>query len=254
MNLEEKRVLVTGGAVRIGRAICEELAGLGAVVVVHYRKSESEAKALVDLLRGKGGEAYAVGGELAGAESCRKLIQDAAEVASGLDLLVNNASVFHKDVFIDVAEDKFRNEIEINAFAPMFLSQAFANLERDASVDLPHGKIINLLDQRVAGFETGGLPYILSKKMLADFTKLAALELAPKFTVNAVAPGPVLPPPGKGDEYVRELAGAMPLKCRLTPEDVARAVVYLLEADAVTGQTIFVDGGQGVGRTLNAER
>ncbi len=247
MNLKQKRVLVTGGAVRIGRAICEALAERGCVVVVHYRKSESESKDLVDMLRGNGGEAFAVGGELSDGNSCRQLIQDASEVAGGLDLLVNNASVFHKDEFLDVTEDEFRNEIDINAFAPIFLSQAFARLERDDGAGLPLGKIINLLDQRVAGVETGALPYILSKKMLSDFTKLAALELAPEFTVNAVAPGPVLPPPGKGDEYVCELAGAMPLKCSLTPVDIARAVVYLLEADAVTGQTIFVDGGQRLG-------
>lgn len=254
MNLKDKRVLVTGGAVRIGRAICEKLAERGCVVVVHYRKSESEAMALVELLRSKGADAFAVGGELCGEESCRKLIQSAADVAGGLDILINNASVFHKDAFMDVTEAKLRDEVEINAFAPIFLSQAFARLERCAGAQPLIGKIVNLLDQRVAGFETGALPYVLSKKMLADFTKLAALELAPKFTVNAVAPGPVLPPPGKGDEYVQELAGVLPLQCRITPADVARAVVYLLEADAVTGQTIFVDGGQALGRTgENAE-
>ena len=246
MNLKQKRVLVTGGAVRIGRAICKELSVCGCVVVVHYHRSKSEAEDLVDMLRSKGSQAFSVGGELGCQDGCSKLINDAAEVAGGLDILVNNASVFHKNDFMEVSEKKFRDEIEINAFVPIFLSQAFARLKRDVSELPPHGKIVNLLDQRVAGFEAGALPYILSKKMLADFTKLAALELAPKFTVNAVSPGPVLPTPGKGDEYVQELAGAMPLQCRIFPEDVARAVVYLLESDVVTGQTIFVDGGQGL--------
>jgi len=244
MDLVGKRVLVTGGAVRIGRAICEKLAGCGCVVVVHYRNSESEAEALVEDICSKDGRAFAVGGELGGEDSCQRLVKAAAEAAGGLDMLVNNASVFHKDSFMDVTEAKLRDEIEVNGFVPIFLSQAFARLERDAGRPLPYGRIVNLLDRRVDGFEKGALPYILSKKMLADFTKLAALELAPEFTVNAVAPGPVLPPPGKGDDYVKEMAGAMPLRCRLTPADVADAVAYLLGADAVTGQTIYVDGGQ----------
>jgi len=236
--------LVTGGAVRIGRAICERLAGCGCVVAVHYRNSKAAALELVDNICCGGGRAFAVSGVLEGEDSCCRLVQDAAEVAGGLDILVNNASVFHKDDFLSVSELKFRGEIEINAFAPIFLSRAFAVLARESGMQLPYGKIVNLLDRRVAGVERGALPYILSKKMLADFTELAAIELAPEFTVNAVAPGPVLPPPGAGDNYVCDLAGAMPLDCRLTPQDVADAVVYLLGADAVTGQTIYVDGGQ----------
>jgi len=242
MELNGKCVLVTGGAVRIGHAICEALAARGCTVVVHYRTSEHEAFALVDSLRASGVEAFAVQAALGDAASCTALMDACVAAAGGVDFLVNNASVFHRDSLLNTTEAKLLLELQVNAFVPLFLTQALARVASS-------GKIVNLLDRRVEGVECGALPYVLSKKMLADFTQLAALELAPEFTVNAVAPGPVLPPPGEGPARTRDLAGATPLGVGLTPDAVAQAVVYLLEADAVTGQTLFVDGGQRLGKT-----
>ena len=134
-------------------------------------------------------------------------------------------------------EDKLLAEFWPNLFAPMLLTRAFARQSK-------RGKIINLLDRRIAGHETDCVPYLLTKKALAELTQLAAREFAPRFTVNGVAPGAVLPPPGKGTEYLRDLAGPVPLQKQITPADVAAAVLALLQADAVTGQIYFVDGGQ----------
>ena len=237
-------VLVTGGAVRIGRAICQELARRGLGVVVHYRRSDEEATRLVDALRADGGQVFALQGELDSEMACHKLIADAFELTGGLVGLVNNASVFHKDALLELSADKLESEFAINTFAPVYLTKTFAELFQKNTDGGGGGKVINLLDRRVAQYERGMLAYMMSKKSLADFTKLAALELAPHITVNAVAPGAVLPPPGKGDDYIHDLAGDIPLDERPTPEAVARAVVYLLESDCVTGQTIFVDGGQ----------
>ena len=242
MNLAGKRALVTGGAVRIGRAICEALAKRGCIVVIHYRNSEEEAHLLAGSLKVDGGEAYAVQSDLGDESTCARLIEASIERAGGLDILVNNAAVFNRDALLETTEAKLLSELQTNAFAPIFLTRALAQRTE-------RGKIVNLLDQRIEGLEIGALAYNLSKRMLADFTELAALELAPGFTVNGVAPGPILPPPGEGDERTRELAGATPLGVPLTPEAVAGAVVYLLEADGVTGQTIFVDGGQRLLRT-----
>ena len=246
MRLDAATALVTGGAVRIGRAICEVLADAGCNVIVHYNASEDEAVELVDDLGARGVLAVPVRGELGSEASAEDVMADAWAKAGRVDVLVNSAAVFHKDSLMGTTEEKLLHEVSVNAFAPIFLTRAFARRLRDAFADPGGvaGKVVNLLDRRIASNEAGCLPYLLSKKMLADFTCNAALELAPHITVNAVAPGAILPPPGEGEHYLRDLAGHVPLGEAGTPRDVAEAVLYLLRSDAVTGQTIFVDGGQ----------
>lgn len=237
MNVAGRTALVTGGAVRIGRAICEALADRGCNVVVHYHKSQNEAAELVSVLRTRGVESFAVAGDLTLEQTCQRVIEEARSETGALDILVNNASVFRKDSLLEASEDKVLQEIKTNLLAPLALMRAFA-------AQTGRGRIVSLLDRRIAGHEAGCIPYLVSKKALAELTLSAALELAPAITVNAVAPGAVLPPPGKGDDYMRDHAGRVPLGIKVTPQDVARAVVFLLENDAITGQVIFVDGGQ----------
>jgi NAD(P)-dependent dehydrogenase (short-subunit alcohol dehydrogenase family) len=245
MDLRGKRALVTGGAVRIGRVICEALAARGCSVVVHCRQSVAEGEALAARLSDAGAPSFCVQGSLGSETEAEQVVAAAVTTAGGLDILVNNASTFNKDVFMAADAARIEAEIGINAFAPMYLARAFARhiLTRPASVDAL-GKIVNLLDRRVAGLEKGMLPYLLSKKLLAEYTRLAALELGPRITVNAVAPGPVLPPPGRGEDYLHDHAGPMVLGRRPSPADVATAVLYLLAADTVTGQILYVDSGQ----------
>jgi NAD(P)-dependent dehydrogenase (short-subunit alcohol dehydrogenase family) len=256
MNMTSSTALVTGGAVRIGRAICEALAARGCHVVVHYHRSAAQAKALCRDLEKKGVRAYAVQGELGSAAGCERVLREAQRKAGSLDILINSAAVFHKDTIESATEKKLLSELQINLVAPMMLTKAFARRwrekgrvsrgkgrkERGQAAVL--GKVVNLLDRRIAGNDPSCVPYVLSKKMLAEFTRSAALELAPRMTVNGVAPGAILPPPGRGAGRVRDLAGQSPLKRQCTPAEVAAAVVFLLESDAITGQTIFVDGGQ----------
>jgi len=241
MDLSSSTALVTGGAVRIGRAICEVLAECGCGVVVHYRESGAEAESLVAVLREAGASAWAVKGGLDSGDEAERLLEDAWDAAGGLNILVNNASVFTKDDLVNSHDASVLHEFQVNLFSPMTLMRAFAKrclaCGQEASV-------VNLVDRRVATIDTTCLPYMLSKKALDELTRHAAVELAPAIRVNAVGPGAVLPPPGEGDERVRELAGEAPLEHRCTPADVARTVLYLLEAEAVTGQTIFVDSGQ----------
>jgi pteridine reductase len=243
MNLSGRTALVTGGAVRIGRAICEALALAGCNVVVHYNKSGAEAKTLVhDIIR-DGVKAYAVRGDLGSSKQCVRIVSDAWRMAGGLDILVNNAAVFHKDTIMNATSDKMEAELAVNLLAPMMLSREFARRFRKAG-QRAGGRIINLLDRRIAFDDPECVPYLLSKKMLAEFTKAAAVEFAPAITVNGVAPGAVLPPAGKGNKRVRDMAGRILLQRRPEPEDVANAVVYLAGAGAITGQVLFVDGGQ----------
>jgi NAD(P)-dependent dehydrogenase (short-subunit alcohol dehydrogenase family) len=128
----------------------------------------------------------------------------------------------------------------VNAWAPFVLS-------RDFSRHVDRGKIINLLDTRITGYDRSHVAYVLSKRMLAVLTSMCALEFAPDFTVNAVAPGLILPPPGKDENYLAGLVKTVPLKKHGGPGDIVDAVLYLLKSDFVTGQTIYVDGGRHLG-------
>ena len=229
--------MVTGGAVRIGRAICETLADAGVHVVVHYRQSADEAAALCADLERRGVRAWALAADLTTEAACNSLVQRAAAAAGRLDILINNAAVFHKDSLRTTTEAGLLAEFWPNLFAPLLLMRALA--QQNAG-----GKIVNLLDRRIAGHDVECVPYVLAKKALAELTQLAARELAPRFTVNGVAPGAILPPPGKGTDYLFDHAGPVPLQKQVTPAEVAAAVLALLQNDAITGQVLFADGGQ----------
>lgn len=241
MKLSGRKALVTGGAQRIGRALCEALADKGCDVVVHYHRSALPAAELAVSLRAKGVQAYTVQGRFSDQEHIERVLAEAWKAAGGLDILVNNASVFHRHSLIEADEAVWMAEWQVNTLAPILLTRAFARAR--AAVPGP-GRVINLLDRRVFGVEAGCLPYLLSKKMLADFTRAAAVELGPAVTVNGVAPGAILRPVGETDSGSTEWAGPAVLDHHGTPQDVADAMIYLLEAEGVTGQVIAVDAGQ----------
>jgi len=251
MNLAGQTALVTGGAVRIGAEICRYLASERCNVVIHYDRSEAEAKNLAGELREAGVDSWAVPAHFSGGETEKAFMDAVFAEAGGISILINNASVFNKQKLVDVTEDGLLAEINANLLSPMLLTRRFAQIllnsvEGNKGYDEKRvtGKVVNMLDRRVASDEAGCIPYLVSKKALAAFTRSAAVELAPSITVNGVAPGAVLPPPGAGDDYVYDAAGEVPLGCDCTPADVAASVGFLLKSDFVTGQIVFVDGGQ----------
>lgn len=237
MTLLGKTALVTGGAVRIGRAIVEALAAEGCRVVIHCDRSVAAAERLRLAVQRAKGQAWVVREHLDGQAACERLMAAAVAAAGRVDILVNNAAVFHKDNLFSLSESTLKDEFTVNCFVPILLTRAFAVRTR-------RGAVVNLLDRRIRANDVACLPYSLSKKALASFTEEAALTLAPHITVNAVAPGAVLPPPGKGVAYLHDKAGRVPLEQRVMPRDIARAVVALLTLEGVTGQTLYVDGGQ----------
>ena len=224
MELSGKRALVTGGAVRIGKAITEALQLAGVEVVVQYRSSRGEAEAL---------SPFSICADLSSPDDCRELVKLAGDV----DILINNASLFTKDSLEGATPERVQREFQVNLFAPMELTRQFA-------AQTNGGAVVNLLDRRIRANDPSCLPYSISKKGLEELTKLSALELAPGIRVNAVAPGPILPPPGDSGEDFAEKAGRVPLDLFPSPENIAEAVLYLLRADYCTGQVIYVDGGQ----------
>jgi pteridine reductase len=237
MEIRGRTALVTGGAVRLGRALCLALSRQGCAVVVHYRHSREEAAALIGEIEEAGGRAWAVRADLASEAACTGLIREAAARAGRLDILVNNASVFRRERLADTTEAGLLRMFWPTLFAPVLLTRAFAEQARE-------GHVINLLDRRITAHDPDCLPYHLAKKALAEFTAAAALDLAPAIAVNGVAPGAMLPPPGEGEAYLRAHRGRVPMEDGGSPAAAADAVLFLLRSTAMTGQILYVDGGK----------
>lgn len=233
-----RTVLITGAAIRLGRVMADTLARAGWEVVVHANRSATQASDLCTHLASRGGKAWCVTGDLLAAGGPEAVFDAALACAGHLDAVVNNASQFALQPLAEATPVEFERFWRINTLAPVRLTQQLAaHLASRRSV----GCTVNLLDQRIAHPSTGAIPYLLSKKALEAFTLSAALEFAPALRVNAVAPGAVLLPSAAS---AKEPAGAIPLMTRPSAEQVADAVRYLLEAEAVTGQILYVDGGQ----------
>ena len=245
-DLTGERILVTGGARRIGRAIAVAFASHGASVVVHYRRSRCEAEQLVAELGGAGAGHECVGADLLVKGERDTLIANLHSRQRPLTGLVNNASVYRRRPLVECDRNALQQDYEINFMAPFLLM-------RDFAVICEQGQVINLLDQRVASVEASAGGYALAKKSLRDATRMAALEWAPAVRVNAVAPGLVFVPPGVDEEKMKPLLQNVPLRQRTPAEDVAEACVFLAAQENVTGHVLFVDGGMHLCRPVVPE-
>ena len=230
--------LVTGGSRRIGRAIVLTLARAGWDVAVHHRDSETEAQTAADEARALGVRAAVVRADLADEAQVRGLVDQAAQALGPLSVLVNNASVFEDDRMGGLDRAVWDRHIETNLRAPIVLAETFATQAPDGS------SIVNLLDQRVLKPDPRFISYALSRIGLWWATRTLAQALAPRIRVNGVGPGPTLPSIHQTPEdFAAEVAGTL-LQKPGSPEAVADAVRWLIDADGVTGQMIAVDGGQ----------
>ena len=240
-QLAGRRALVTGGAQRLGRAIALGLARAGADIVVHYRSSEDEAERTAGELSELTATVSLVQADLSDPEAAAGLLDRAWSEAGPIDMLVNSASRFPSGRLGDLSFDDMIDVLTLNAWAPFVLTRALA---RRLAEDAQSGAVVNMLDTRIAGEDMTHAGYHLSKRTLSDLTRMTAIEFAPILRVNAVAPGYILPPADQGRAYLERRAREVPLGRPGDPIDVAGAVVYLMSAAYVTGQTIFVDGGQ----------
>jgi len=235
--LAGRTLLVTGAARRIGRAIALATGEAGADVVVHYHHSADEAADVAETIRRRGRRAWALQANLADSDAAEALIGRAVDLAGPIDILVNNASIFPTGLITETTGEDLLANVRVHAVAPLLLSRALADQGRP-------GHIVNLLDARITDYDRRHAAYQLSKRMLADLTRMLAVELAPAIAVNAVAPGLILPPPGADDSYLERFAHTNPLNRHGDPADIARAVLYLLGSTFVTGQILYVDGGR----------
>ena len=247
--LAGQATLVTGAAKRIGASVATRLAAAGSDVVIHHHKSGKDAERLAATLRKLGVDAATVQADLGDAGHRKQLVADAAKaLGQRLTCLVNNASSFPEKRLGDLTLEHLEEAVTVNAWAPFELGRALAAQLPQGS----RGSIVNFLDARIVDDDRRHVGYFLAKRMLADLTRLSALEFAPRVAVNAVAPGPTLPPPGtdkdEGAKLMARLRRRLPLQRNSEPDDLADAVAYLLGTRAVTGQVLFVDGGRHLGR------
>lgn len=236
IDISGKTALVTGGAKRLGRATSLALARRGVNVIVHFASAAEEAEELAHEIEREGVRAWTVQTDLAAPANADSLFAKAV-AAGACNFLINNASMFPDSTFAGLDADEVKANVDLNALAPAFLARAMHRSGQS-------GCVINLLDCMIADYDKKHLAYHLSKRMLHTLTRIMAMELAPRIRVNAVAPGLVLPPAGKDESYLAELAPSNPLNRYGEPADVAEAVVFLLKSDFITGQILYVDGGR----------
>lgn len=230
-------VLITGGAKRLGRVAAEVFARRGWDVVIHHRGPTARTASVVAAVEALGRRCQTVAADLEDPAALGSLVDRAIQGAGRLDALVNNASVFEPGRLVGTDDAQLDLCLAVNLRAPLVLI-------RDFSRRVDAGLIVNLLDSRVESLDWTHFVYTISKQALREVTRMAALELAPGIRVNGIAPGPVLPPEDRGDEYLAARVAETPLGRSGGAADVAAALGWVIDADFVTGQVVYVDGGQ----------
>ncbi|MBU3260639.1 SDR family oxidoreductase [Roseovarius sp. PS-C2] len=247
------RALVTGAGKRLGRAMALELARRGYDVGVHYATSADEAEAVAEDIRGMGQRAVALQADLLQEDQVQALLPEAARTLGGpITCLINNASIFEYDNIGTATRESWDRHMESNLRAPFVLTQALAAQipepgQCDNGETLAHGLVVNMVDQRVRKLTPEFMTYTLAKMGLWAFTRTAAQALAPRVRVNAIGPGPTLQGHRQSDGHFQRQRQSTVLNRGANAEDIVAALAYFLDAPAVTGQLLCVDGGQHLG-------
>jgi len=237
---DDRTVLVTGAARRLGRIIALDFAERGWRVGLHYCDSAAEAAGLVTEIERKGGTAAAFAADLDSLDAPEKLIAACAAELGPPICLINNAARFEEDTLATLDERMWQRQLDVNLRAPIFLTQAFAKTLPDGT----EGHVINLTDQKVFRLNPAYFSYTISKSALWTATQIMAQALAPRIRVNAIGPGPVLKHQAQSDAAFELEASATPLQRAVDIADVVRAIRFLLETPSITGQMIALDAGQ----------
>jgi pteridine reductase len=235
--------LITGGSKRIGGSISEHLAARGWNIIIHYNHSVGAANELIQKLKAEFPKLRfeKIRTDLNEIDEVIKLIPTVVKEYGAFQLLINNASVFDGGYLKDTTPELFDKQFNVNLKAPFFLMRDFANQSKQ-------GNIINFVDTRITASKSNFAAYSLSKKGLWEMTKMAALEFSPEIRVNAIAPGVTLPPEDQDEEYLKNLAKNIPMKKPGGIEPILKSIDYILENDHLTGQLLFADGGENLGK------
>ncbi len=244
VSLRGKRALVTGAGQRVGQAIALALGAEGMHVAVHYRESRQGAEQTAAQIEGSGGKAKLLPADLSSRQAARALVDQAVTALGGLDLVVASAASFERVPLAEVDDDAWDRSLSLNLGSPFALVQQAVPALRQA-----RGNVVFITCSSATVPMRNYLPYVVSKGALRHLMKTLALELAPEIRVNAVAPGTVMPPAAYDTEAVTRLERAIPLGRVGSPQDIARAVVFLASSPFVTGHELCVDGGRSVARS-----
>ena len=237
--MEARKIIITGGATRMGAAIARKLSGPNKEILIHYNMSKLKAEKLKKELSNKGTKVYLVKGDLSKETDIKKIIKFAKSKLKFFDCLVNNASLFENDKLENFSLDSWSKHLRTNLRAPALLTKEFAK-----NVKGKNNNIINIIDQRVFKLTPYFFSYTLSKTGLYTLTKTSAMSLAPNIRVNAIAPGPTIKNQRQSEKHFKKQYLATPLKRQVDVEQICNAVDFFIKNISITGQVLAIDSGQ----------
>jgi len=235
-QLNNKKVLITGGARRLGGRLARALARDGAEILLHYNRSIEDAKSLQQQIESENGRCHLFQADLLDSNARKALCNLIDEKQLIPDILINSASIFPEQSIWDFKDEELIENMTLHVIA----ARDFSALLKDKT----EGIIINMLDCRIQDYDSRHLPYHFSKKTLFQLTRVLAEEMAPQIRVNAIAPGLILPPEGQGEEYMDKMKHSNLLKRSGSAEDIVSAARFLIHSPFVTGQVLYIDGGR----------
>jgi NAD(P)-dependent dehydrogenase (short-subunit alcohol dehydrogenase family) len=239
-EMEAQRIIITGGATRIGAAIAESLASLKNQITIHYNKSKEKAEKLKKILEKKGSKVFLIKADLNKISELNKIIKFANKKMKGINCLINNASVFENDNIKKFSIKRWDNHLNINLKAPALLIQQFAKIvSKNTSAN-----VINIVDQKVFKITPYFLSYTLSKTGLYTLTKTSAMSLAPNIRVNGIAPGPTIKSKRQSLKQFKKQYLSTLLRKNVDTKEICSAIKFLITSKSITGQVIAIDSGQ----------
>ena len=237
--MEANKIIITGGATRIGAAIAKKLSGLNKEILIHYNKSKVKAETLKKELEKDQTKVYLVKGDLSKETDVNKIVKFAKSKLKYFDCLINNASLFENDKLDNFTTDSWDKHLRTNLRTPALLSKKYTKNARGKN-----NNIINLIDQRVFKLTPYFFSYTISKTGLYTLTKTSAMSLAPNIRVNGIAPGPTIKNKRQSDKHFKKQYLATPLKKQVDVNEICNAVDFFIKNSSITGQIVAVDSGQ----------
>ena len=237
--MEARKIIITGGATRIGAAIAQRFSGPNKEIVIHFNKSRSKAEILRKKLVKLGAKIYLVKADLSKEKDVYKIIKFSKLKMKYFDCLINNASIFENDKLLNFNSKSWEKHITINLKAPAILCKEFGKNIRGKN-----NNIVNIIDQRVFKLTPHFFSYTISKTGLYTLTKTSAMSLAPNVRVNGIAPGPTIKNKRQSDKHFKNQYLATPLKHQVDVKEICNAVDFFIKNSSITGQVLAIDSGQ----------